>query len=221
MKSQNNIAFKEWAIVCRAIAEGRQTLILRKGGIAEKRGGFEVEHREFFLFPTLFHQQNDAVLFGARAELTQIAPQFYPDYNNAPSQVTRPTTAPLSETVGRVTSRGEPSLGHHVSLSLYAVVEDVQRLTDWERVRALAPFHIWKEETIKDRFGWGRANAITLIIARFYRLPSPVTIPLRDSYGGCTSWVELEERISVENAQTVLSNAEFAERAHQINSSAV
>ena len=51
------IAFKEWAVVCRALAEGRQALILRKGGIAEGRDGFGFRHSEFFLFPTFFHEQ--------------------------------------------------------------------------------------------------------------------------------------------------------------------
>ena len=35
-------AFKEWAVICRALAEGRQALILRKGGIAEAGGDFRV-----------------------------------------------------------------------------------------------------------------------------------------------------------------------------------
>ena len=50
-------AFKEWAVICRALAEGRQALILRKGGIAEAGGRFEVEHTRFWLFPTYTHQQ--------------------------------------------------------------------------------------------------------------------------------------------------------------------
>ncbi len=32
--------FKEWSSVCQAIADGRQTIIIRKGGIAEGRDGF-------------------------------------------------------------------------------------------------------------------------------------------------------------------------------------
>jgi hypothetical protein len=51
--------FKEWAIVCQALGEGRQTVILRKGGIAEGRDGFAFRQREFFLFPTFFHEQVD------------------------------------------------------------------------------------------------------------------------------------------------------------------
>jgi hypothetical protein len=51
-----NVALKEWATVCRALDTGRQVLLLRKGGIYESAGEFEVEHRAFLLFPTYVHQ---------------------------------------------------------------------------------------------------------------------------------------------------------------------
>lgn len=51
-----DVAFKEWASVCEALASGEQTIILRKGGIAEGPGGFTVEHRAFWLYPTFVHQ---------------------------------------------------------------------------------------------------------------------------------------------------------------------
>ena len=54
-------AFKEWQIVCSALASDEQMLILRKGGIAEGREGFRWQHRRFFLFPTQFHQQTEGV----------------------------------------------------------------------------------------------------------------------------------------------------------------
>ena len=50
-------ALKEWAIVCEALGSGRQSILIRKGGIAEGRSGFAYEHSEFFLFPTWVHQQ--------------------------------------------------------------------------------------------------------------------------------------------------------------------
>jgi hypothetical protein len=62
METANRIAFKEWAVICRALAEGAQTIILRKGGIHEGREGFRVEHREFWLFPTQFHQQPQQIV---------------------------------------------------------------------------------------------------------------------------------------------------------------
>jgi hypothetical protein len=51
------IALKEWAVVCAALETGRQILLLRKGGIYEASGEFEIEHRRFLLFPTYLHQK--------------------------------------------------------------------------------------------------------------------------------------------------------------------
>jgi len=50
-------AFKEWTLICDALGRGEQSLLLRKGGIAEGRAGFRFQHEEFLLFPTLFHEQ--------------------------------------------------------------------------------------------------------------------------------------------------------------------
>ncbi len=49
--------FKEWALICRELGNGGQSLILRKGGIAEGRAGFRFLHDRFLLVPTLFHEQ--------------------------------------------------------------------------------------------------------------------------------------------------------------------
>lgn len=54
-------ALKEWAVICQALAEGRQALVLRKGGIAEDSGEFSLEHDRFWLFPTYVHQQQDGI----------------------------------------------------------------------------------------------------------------------------------------------------------------
>jgi hypothetical protein len=51
------VGFKEWSLVCAALGSGAQSLILRKGGIHEGRGGFWWRHDRFFLFPTHFHEQ--------------------------------------------------------------------------------------------------------------------------------------------------------------------
>jgi hypothetical protein len=50
-------AFKEWAIICEALGNGLQSVILRKGGIAEGKAGFAFRHNDFLLFPTWFHEQ--------------------------------------------------------------------------------------------------------------------------------------------------------------------
>ena len=50
------MALKEWATVCHALEGGRQLVLLRKGGIYEAAGEFELEHPQFVLFPTYLHQ---------------------------------------------------------------------------------------------------------------------------------------------------------------------
>lgn len=72
MLSANRFAFKEWAVVCAALATGRQSLILRKGGIHEGRDGFRVEHREFWLFPTRFHQEPGEIVDDAQPLWEQV-----------------------------------------------------------------------------------------------------------------------------------------------------
>src|SRR5687768_3845167 len=42
-----HVALKEWATVCTALETGRQILLLRKGGIHETGGQFELEHSRF------------------------------------------------------------------------------------------------------------------------------------------------------------------------------
>src|SRR5689334_25303873 len=62
------IAFKEWAVTVRALAEGEQLLTLRKGGIREAGRHFELAHERFFLYPTFDHQRNDLVRASQRPE---------------------------------------------------------------------------------------------------------------------------------------------------------
>src|SRR5215211_5453491 len=63
------IAFKEWAVTVRALAEGEQLVTLRKGGIREPEKHFALEHDRFFLYPTFDHQRGDLVRESHQPEL--------------------------------------------------------------------------------------------------------------------------------------------------------
>lgn len=52
-------ALKEWSAAVHALLDGRQTVLLRKGGIGEKR--FEVAAQRFLLFPTVEHSHEERV----------------------------------------------------------------------------------------------------------------------------------------------------------------
>ncbi len=63
-------ALKEWAVTVQALAEGKQVLLLRKGGIHEK--SFPVEHREFLLYPTYEHQRADLLKSAYHPDLQRV-----------------------------------------------------------------------------------------------------------------------------------------------------
>jgi hypothetical protein len=156
-----NIGFKEWANICEALGTGVMSLILRKGGIHEGRGGFEFKHQDFFLFPTWFHTQGE--------KLTWQAPN--PDRFVFPPED------------GRIS----------VDIDYVCTLEQVWRVTEWDKVAALAPHHVWAEEVIKERFVYDEESCLNVALVRTYRLPERWSFPYSKSYGGCRSWVNLPE----------------------------
>lgn len=98
LPSSLNVALKEWATVCHALETGRQMILLRKGGIYEAAGEFEVEHPAFLLFPTYLHQKPD-----------QLKPEARPTYAphaREPQTIAIAGAAIVSEIV-RLHSRGQ------------------------------------------------------------------------------------------------------------------
>ncbi len=93
-----SVAFKEWAVICRALAEGRQSLILRKGGIAEAGGEFRPEHDRFLLLPTHFHEQHRA---GIKPEMLPLLDAA--DADRPPAGTLRFTHEATVATVRKVT----------------------------------------------------------------------------------------------------------------------
>jgi hypothetical protein len=93
-----SVALKEWAVVCQALEAGRQVLLLRKGGIYEAAGEFQLEHRQFLLFPTYLHQNAAMLKPEARDGLEQ---------RDAEPQQVRLGAAGVVTDIVRVGSRAE------------------------------------------------------------------------------------------------------------------
>lgn len=113
MQTENNIAFKEWASVVAALGQGKQVLILRKGGIREEGGEFQVEHDEFFLFPTYEHQKKSDLKPEVHHEL-DLSIRNKPDPRQIPIRY-------YGEAIGILHLTEESDLGH---LSPYHVWSD-------------------------------------------------------------------------------------------------
>jgi hypothetical protein len=195
------IAFKEWAVTVRALAEGEQLLTLRKGGIREENRHFEIEHDRFFLYPTFDHQQGRHVRESHRPELGRALEEgVWANGEPSASVFTRDGGIPQPD---------------RVRIRAWAEVEASYLVTDPRCVEALSPYYVWTTDYAEKRLQWKRRHPLHVILLRTYRIPRPVTVRVRDDYLGCRSWLELQRDLPFEGTP-VLSDEEFDRAAEQI-----
>ena len=171
------IAFKEWAVTVRALAEGEQLLTLRKGGIREPEKHFKLDYERFFLYPTFDHQRSDLVRESHRPELSRALEEgVWSDGEPHPQAL----------------HRGEPlNQPDRVRIRAWAEVAGHFTVADRRAVDALSPFYVWTPDYAEKRLAWKRRHPLHVILLRTYRIPRPVTVKVREEYGGCRSWLEL------------------------------
>ena len=129
-----DMAFKEWAAICHALASGEQTIILRKGGIHEGRDGFRVAHRHFWLFPTYLHQEEDR---------EKLVPEAWPALKSTAAE--RPAD-------------------DCIPLNLLAEVTDVLEVHNEQQLTHLAGWHWWSPRTITERFHYRQPGLFLLMV---------------------------------------------------------
>jgi hypothetical protein len=78
-------------------------------------------------------------------------------------------------------------------------------------VNALLPFHIWNEQFVSDRLKWKSRQPLYILLLRTYKLAQVQTISYHSEYGGCKSWIDLAEPISINDAVPVLDDAKYAQ----------
>ncbi|ANE48471.1 hypothetical protein SY83_21755 [Paenibacillus swuensis] len=66
-----SIALKEWAVTTKALQEGAQIIMMRKGGIVEETRHFEVRSHTFYLYPTYEHQKKEWIKESHRLEIDE------------------------------------------------------------------------------------------------------------------------------------------------------
>ena len=155
----HNIGFKDWTLICSALGRGRQSLILRKGGIAEGREGFRFKHEKFYLFPTQYHQQAERVRPEERLGLGQVV-------------------APPAGTI---------------EIRYFFSLEWAHWVDDWSVIERLEPFHVWREDVVRERFEYDDQRGLQCAVGRVFRLEPAWGFADRPSYRGCRSWINLPE----------------------------
>src|SRR5574342_345962 len=156
------LAIKEWSIVCKALEEGKQSILLRKGGILEYRNGFEVSQKIFLLYPTLEHQAGEYV---QASYLQEFEFQKTNDVN----------IKETSNTIG-----------------ILAKMEDIQEFDDVSVLSKLEKYHIWNEKYVKMRMKYNPMKPMNALLLRVYKLPESISVDLQPEWVGCKSWIDIE-----------------------------
>ena len=175
-------ALKEWAVVQKSLLEGHQIILLRKGGLIEDTGDFDLKARQFLIYPTYAHE-------------TERAGDLQPCFEQW-----------LREEEGRKLPPSE------IQIEAAAEVSDVVRVEDRAKLLNLAPQHIWSPQFIDGRYDWEPYKPIFVLLLRAYTLASPVVLPVLRSYGGCRSWIELAEPVLTAGAVPAVSDERYARR---------
>ena len=104
-----------------------------------------------------------------------------------------------------------PDLGDDGPLRFasFAEVKEAYEISEPESLEAIDPYHIWTPEYAESRFRWRPKKPLAVLVLRVYLLPEPVELPYSETYGGCRSWIELEEPVCVAGARPALVDESF------------
>jgi hypothetical protein len=165
MRIKGTLALKEWAVVCEALASGDQVLLLRKGGVGEKRG-FEVAGTEFLLFPSFEHQHGAKVRPEARAHFRA-------------ALRTRPPAGRLHLGLAATVAG---------SVALTNPGTEADPVAVFERTNDL---HVYTPETVRERVDYRPQAPLVGVVLAVRPLRERLDLVDERRYAGCRSWVDL------------------------------
>ncbi|GFE72021.1 DUF1802 family protein [Chroococcus sp. FPU101] len=137
---------------------------------------------------------------------------LYPTYEHQKPELLKPQYA---ANVTPVNPGWHPET---IKISSWAQITDILTVTEEETVTRLLPYHIWNEKLVSDRLNWKPKQPLHLLLLRVYLLPEPLSIFYDATYGGCQSWIDLLEPISLDLSTAVLTDKEYQEKVKEIYS---
>ena len=98
-----------------------------------------------------------------------------------------------------------------VIFTSFAEVYGAYEVSEAEELEALDQHHVWTHEYAESRLKWRPKRPLTVLVLRTYLLPEPIVLEYRESYGGCKSWIELEEAVPIAGSRPPLEDTAFEE----------
>ena len=100
-----------------------------------------------------------------------------------------------------------------VLFTSFAEVDAAHEISESDELDAIDPYHIWTPEYAESRLKWRPKKPLTVLVLRVHLLAEPVELPYSASYGGCKSWIELEESVSTAGSRPALDDEAYRELA--------
>jgi hypothetical protein len=109
-----------------------------------------------------------------------------------------------------------PHRPDQIVFSHWARVAERIELRETKQLEALSPYYIFTTDYAEARLHWKPRSPLQLLLVRVYRLSKPRSLPYRAAYGGCKSWVALEEAVELGALAPVLNEPQFQARVREI-----
>lgn len=111
----------------------------------------------------------------------------------------------------------QPAAGT-LRLDYVAHVAAVWAVNELEPLRSIEREHGLAWSAVESRFHYKGRPGVQVVAVRIARLLQPAVVPDQRRYGGCVSWVELDEPIDVSGVQPVVDDSSFARRLASLTS---
>ena len=85
-----------------------------------------------------------------------------------------------------------------VRIQHFVEVNEVRFLDNLDDALAIAPSHIWSEDTVRQRFHYRKPGLFVLAV-KVFAVPTPTEIVELPEYIGCKTWVNLKTPISTDS----------------------
>ncbi|HYC61302.1 MAG TPA: DUF1802 family protein [Thermoanaerobaculia bacterium] len=113
--------------------------------------------------------------------------------------------------------QGESESRPRVTITHWCEVVRTWTIETPAQLERLAPLVVLPQETLAARFRFRPDQALYVIGVRAWELARPAEVVFREEYGGCMSWVSVDEEIDVEGSRPVLSDRELAAQIERID----
>jgi hypothetical protein len=113
--------------------------------------------------------------------------------------------------------QGESEARPRVAIAHWCEVVRTWTVSSADQLERLAPLVVLPAETLSARFRFRPDQALYVLAVRTYALASAVEVEFREDYGGCRSWVSVDDEIDIDGSRPVLDERDLAAKIERVD----